>query len=49
MRVLGADGVILLANTHGEYLGAPEHEPLLAELNPHNAEALFPRLANPGR
>ena len=29
---LGACGVILLANTHGEYVGAPEHEPLFAEL-----------------
>jgi 6-methylsalicylate decarboxylase len=30
---LGASGVILLANTHGRYLGAPDDEPLLAELN----------------
>lgn len=29
---LGACGVILLANTHGQYLGAPEHEPLFNEL-----------------
>jgi predicted TIM-barrel fold metal-dependent hydrolase len=34
---LGADGVILLANTHGRYLGAPEDEPLLAELNRRRA------------
>jgi predicted TIM-barrel fold metal-dependent hydrolase len=33
LDVLRADGVILLANTLGEYLGAPEHEPLFAELN----------------
>ena len=32
LDVLGASGVVLLANTHGTYLGAPEHEPLLAEL-----------------
>jgi predicted TIM-barrel fold metal-dependent hydrolase len=32
LDVLGADGVILLANSLGEYLGAPEHEPLFAEL-----------------
>lgn len=35
--VLGASGVILLANTLGEYLGAPEHEPLLAELDRRRA------------
>jgi predicted TIM-barrel fold metal-dependent hydrolase len=29
---LHACGVILLASTHGQYLGAPEHEPLFAEL-----------------
>jgi hypothetical protein len=32
LDVLGASGVVLLANTHGTYLGAPEQEPLLAEL-----------------
>jgi predicted TIM-barrel fold metal-dependent hydrolase len=37
---LGADGVILLANTLGEYLGAPEHEPLFAELNRRRAVVL---------
>lgn len=31
--VLNACGVILLANTHGQYLGAPEHEPLFRELD----------------
>jgi 6-methylsalicylate decarboxylase len=30
--VLKASGVILLANTHGIYLGDPAHEPLLEEL-----------------
>ena len=30
---LGAAGVVLLANTHGEYLGAPGHDPLFAELD----------------
>ena len=34
---LGAAGVILLANVHGEYLGAPEHEPLFAELERRRA------------
>jgi hypothetical protein len=29
--------VILLANTHGEYLGAPEHEALFAELDRRRA------------
>jgi len=30
---LGADGVVLLANAQGHYLGRPEDEPLLAELD----------------
>jgi predicted TIM-barrel fold metal-dependent hydrolase len=30
---LKAEGVVLLANTHGEYLGAPELDPLFAELD----------------
>src|SRR5262245_12984578 len=34
---LHASGVILLANTHGRYLGAPEDEPLLAELDRRRA------------
>lgn len=34
---LRADGVVLLANTHGEYLGAPDHEALFAELNRRGA------------
>ena len=35
--VLNASGVILLANTHGTYLGDPSHEPLLEELNRRHA------------
>src|SRR5262249_38078063 len=34
---LHASGVILLANTHGQYVGAPEHEPLFAELQRRRA------------
>jgi predicted TIM-barrel fold metal-dependent hydrolase len=35
--VLGASGVILLANTHGRYLGEPDDDPLLAELDRRHA------------
>jgi len=35
--VLNASGVILLANVHGRYLGAAEHEPLFAELDRRHA------------
>ena len=48
---LGASGVILLASTHGQYLGAAEHEPLFAELDRrgavvfvHPAELAGPRV-----
>jgi len=34
---LEADGVVLLANTRGEYLGAPDHAPLFDELNRRSA------------
>jgi predicted TIM-barrel fold metal-dependent hydrolase len=34
---LGAAGVVLLASTHGEYLGAPEHAALFAELERRRA------------
>ncbi len=51
LDTLHASGVILLANTHGQYLGAAEHEPLFAELNRrravvfvHPAELPGPRL-----
>jgi predicted TIM-barrel fold metal-dependent hydrolase len=37
LDALGADGVILLANTHGNYLGRTEDEPLLAELERRRA------------
>jgi predicted TIM-barrel fold metal-dependent hydrolase len=46
--VLGAAGVILLANSQGEYLGAPEHEPLLAELNRRCAVVLVHPSVLPG-
>ena len=49
---LGAAGVVLLANTHGRYLGEPAHEPLFAELERrravvfvHPAELQGPRVA----
>ena len=35
--VLHGSGVILLANVHGRYLGAPEDEPLFAELHRRRA------------
>ncbi|WP_042366467.1 amidohydrolase family protein [Streptacidiphilus neutrinimicus] len=34
---LAADGVVLLANTDGVYLGHPDHDPLLAELDRRSA------------
>ncbi|MEH2461588.1 amidohydrolase family protein [Nostoc sp.] len=34
---LHAAGVILLANTHGRYLGEPDFDPLMAELNRRHA------------
>ena len=37
LDTLGADGVVLLANTQGRYLGEPDDEPLLAELNRRGA------------
>ena len=51
--VLGASGVVLLANTHGTYLGDPSHEPLLEELGRRHAVILvhpseLPREAVPG-
>lgn len=38
--VLGASGVVLLANSHGTYLGDPSHEPLLEELGRRQAVML---------
>jgi 6-methylsalicylate decarboxylase len=51
--VLGAAGVILLANTHGRYLGDPADEPLLAELDRRHAvvfvhPSMLPGPAVPG-
>ena len=37
LDTLGADGVILLANTQGRYLGDPGDDPLLAELSRRRA------------
>jgi 6-methylsalicylate decarboxylase len=37
LDTLGADGVVLLANTRGEYLGAKAFEPLMAELDRRGA------------
>ena len=37
LDVLGADGVVLLANVNGTYLGDPAWEPLMAELNARQA------------
>lgn len=34
---LGADGVVLIANSRGTYLGDPSFDPLMEELNRHNA------------
>jgi predicted TIM-barrel fold metal-dependent hydrolase len=45
---LGAAGVILLANTRGEYLGAPEHEPLLQELDRRRAAVFVHPSTLPG-
>lgn len=48
LDTLQACGVILLANTHGEYLGDPRHEPLFAELNQRRAVVLVHPSALPG-
>lgn len=37
LDALGADGVVLLSNAHGRYLGDPDFEPLWAELDRRNA------------
>lgn len=34
---LGADGVVLIANSRGRYLGDPAFDPLMEELNRHHA------------
>jgi len=48
LDTLGASGVILLANTHGRYLGAPEDAPLLAELDRRRAAVFVHPAALPG-
>jgi len=48
LDTLRASGVILLANTHGYYLGAPEDEPLLAELNRRRAVVFIHPSTLPG-
>ena len=45
---LGADGVILLANTNGTYLGQPEQEPLFAELDRRGAVVFIHPAELPG-
>lgn len=45
---LGADGVILLANARGQYLGAPELDPLMAELDRRAAVLFVHPAALPG-
>ena len=45
---LGADGVILLANTNGTYLGQAEHEELFAELNRRSAVVFIHPAELPG-
>ncbi|MFD0919479.1 amidohydrolase family protein [Saccharopolyspora rosea] len=37
LDVLGADGVVLMSNAHGRYLGDPDFEPLWAELDARGA------------
>ncbi|MFG2291889.1 amidohydrolase family protein [Streptomyces sp. NPDC048603] len=45
---LDADGVMLLSNAHGRYLGDPEFEPLWAELDARAAVVLVHPTAPPG-
>jgi predicted TIM-barrel fold metal-dependent hydrolase len=37
LDVLGADGVVVMSNAHGKYLGHPDFEPLWAELDRRGA------------
>jgi predicted TIM-barrel fold metal-dependent hydrolase len=46
--VLNADGVILLTNHHGRYLGDPGLDPVMAELNERSAVVLVHPTAPPG-
>jgi predicted TIM-barrel fold metal-dependent hydrolase len=45
---LGASGVILLASTLGEYLGAPQHDALFAELDRRRAVVFVHPFVPPG-
>ncbi|WP_167104321.1 amidohydrolase family protein [Mycobacterium sp. DL592] len=45
---LGADGVVLIANTNGTYLGQPEHEKLFAELDRRHAVVFIHPAELPG-
>ncbi|MEW2415551.1 amidohydrolase family protein [Streptomyces sp. NPDC046866] len=45
---LGADGVMVLSNAHGRYLGEPDFEPLWAELDARAAVVLVHPTAPPG-
>ncbi|RSS78280.1 amidohydrolase [Streptomyces sp. WAC06614] len=45
---LGADGVMVLSNAEGRYLGDPEFEPLWAELDARTAVVLVHPTAPPG-
>ncbi|MFJ8630770.1 amidohydrolase family protein [Streptomyces sp. NPDC093568] len=45
---LGADGVVVLSNAHGRYLGDPAFEPLWAELDARRAVVLVHPTAPPG-
>ncbi|MFE5812716.1 amidohydrolase family protein [Streptomyces sp. NPDC056479] len=45
---LGADGVMVLSNAHGRYLGDPAFEPLWAELDARSAVVLVHPTAPPG-
>ncbi|WP_435132290.1 amidohydrolase family protein [Actinacidiphila sp. bgisy144] len=46
LDVLGADGVVLMSNAHGKYLGDPDFEPLWAELD-RRAANVFVHPAQP--
>ncbi|MGG2458291.1 amidohydrolase family protein [Streptomyces sp. RGM 3693] len=41
LDILGADGVVLMSNAHGRYLGDPDFEPLWAELDRRHANVFI--------